>query len=249
MLNDKVVKAIAAVAVPTAIAFATFDVRYLLSLGWMTVVGSRKRLRVPQNERKKRTTEILAGVPVGYVSRVKTSDIDHYGHLSNSKYFKEGDFARTILMMEGGFFQASFELGVPFVVASVSMRFRKELPFGKPFTISSRIVGWDQFSLFVEQRFESQSAKTGKKDLNGLMFARLQLTKKGRMKAIFERLGVPETPESKLPPPDVTAWAISVLDANRRVKEASGDKELSATSVAGSEDRSSGIKPFPRSKL
>ena len=231
-------------ALPVLTLFTVFDLRYIFRLLWGIILRGRYFYKLSPQEQQKETRAVMGGRPLVFQSAVSSHDIDLFGHLSNSKYFKEADMARSNLILQGGLGQASYKISGSFVVAATSMRFRKELPYGKSYRIVSRVVGWDAVSIFTEQRFESESSKTGKLDLNGIMIARLQLTNKRKMVDVFRVLKVLDLPQSRIPPPDVTAWAISIQDANQRVKRESGDHEKSGTSAVSDE----GIKPSPRLK-
>jgi acyl-CoA thioesterase FadM len=242
-------KLVAGVSVPVVAGLVSFDARYLL-LTILKTGGQILELRAKSPaELREAARVIFGGKPAVYTVGCGTNDIDFNMHLSNSKYFVHGDFSRMALGMKAGLFSAAHRAGLSFVVASVSMRFRKEIPLGKIFSIESRIVGWDEVSVFIEQRFLSKSAKSGNVDLNGLMLCRLQLTKKGKMATVFKQMGLNDLPERKLPPPDVIAWALSVVDANARVKAEAGDEDKSGTSVKSvSDDGKAGIKPSSRLK-
>lgn len=226
--------------------FAVLDVRYLLygMVKHVANVGLLTHRRKFAANLSKEVCEERCQLFLGrddstYESSVKTYDADLFRHLSNSKYFKEGDLARFGLVMKCGLWEASFNLGTPIVVASSTIRHRKELPVFKPFKIASRIVGYDDVSVFVEQRFVSISAKTKAEDLNALLFVRMQLTNKGRMQHIFEYLGVEnKLPQTSPPPYDVLAWLQATTMANDRIKrvygkEREGDASSALSAVAG----------------
>jgi acyl-CoA thioesterase FadM len=147
-----------------------------------------------------------------YVSRVGTHDLDANVHMSNSKYSKEADFSRFDLLRRSGLYYAAYELGTSMVVAEVMVRFRQELRKGQQFAILSRIVGYDERSLYIQHRFvvekrtdgrrvEAASAAEGPRT-HALLFARVMMTSKGTLRPVLERLGITvvET-ESTLAPP------------------------------------------------
>ena len=213
--------------------FAAFDVRYVLRslTGHIAYVGFALKKRTYALDLAKDVCEERAQVFLGrqdvvYHSSVKTHDVDLFKHLSNSKYLKEGDFARFKLVNVCGLWEASYNLGIPIVVAQSTIRHRKELPMFKPFKIVSRVVGYDEVSVFVEHRFVSKSAKTKQEDLNALLFVRMQLTNKGKMQRIFEYLGIENMmPATSSPPNDVLAWNYATTMANDRIKRGYSGKD------------------------
>ena len=78
-------------------------------------------------------------------------------------------------------------LNVSFVVAEVAVRFRRELAWREAFVIHSQVVGYDDVSIFVEQRFVNAKDPAV---LHALLVARLQLRNKGRLAAVARFLGL-----------------------------------------------------------
>ena len=85
--------------------------------------------------------------------RVSLRDIDTFRHLSNSKYLKEADFGRMEFILRSGIVDVTLDM--PMVVGAAAVRFRKELRAFRAFVIRTRLVGWDERSLYFEQAFVS----------------------------------------------------------------------------------------------
>ncbi|XP_059200823.1 protein THEM6-like [Centropristis striata] len=83
-------------------------------------------------------------------------DLDYMGHMNNSRYLRECDFARFHHYMRNGLFMASRKLGARLVVGASTIRYRRSLAFREVFEIRTKIVGWDEKAFYVEQRFVSK---------------------------------------------------------------------------------------------
>ncbi|XP_028296600.1 protein THEM6-like isoform X2 [Gouania willdenowi] len=88
--------------------------------------------------------------------QVLLHDLDYMGHMNNSRYLRECDFARFHHYMRNGLFMASFRLGAKMVVGASTVRYRRSLAFRETFEIRTRVLGWDQKSFYLEQRFVSK---------------------------------------------------------------------------------------------
>jgi YbgC/YbaW family acyl-CoA thioester hydrolase len=85
--------------------------------------------------------------------RVWLSDIDELRHMNNSVYLQLMDHARLDLMLRSGAWKLIRAAGVYPVVAAQTITYRKSLEFGERFTIETRIAGYDERAVYLEQRF------------------------------------------------------------------------------------------------
>ena len=83
-------------------------------------------------------------------------DLDYMGHMNNSRYLRECDFARFHHYMRNGLFMASFWLRAKMVVGASTIRYRRSLAFREAFEIRTKILGWDEKAFYLEQRFVSK---------------------------------------------------------------------------------------------
>lgn len=83
-------------------------------------------------------------------------DLDYMGHMNNSRYLRECDFARLHHYMRNGIFMASFKLGAKMVVGASTIRYRRSLAFREAFEIRTKVLGWDDKAFYLEQRFVSK---------------------------------------------------------------------------------------------
>jgi acyl-CoA thioesterase FadM len=85
--------------------------------------------------------------------RVWLTDIDELRHMNNSVYLALLDHSRFDLLLRSGTWDRLRRAGVYPVVAAQTITYRRSLELGERFTIESRIVGYDERAVYVEQRF------------------------------------------------------------------------------------------------
>jgi acyl-CoA thioesterase FadM len=81
------------------------------------------------------------------------TDLDINRHMNNGVYFSIMDVARFDMLVRNGVWEIMREKGWYPVVASETITFRKSLSLWQRFTIESRILGFDDKAVYVEQRF------------------------------------------------------------------------------------------------
>ena len=81
------------------------------------------------------------------------TDLDINRHMNNGVYFSIMDVARFDMLVRNGVWAIMREKGWYPVVASETITFRKSLSLWQRFTIESRILGFDDKAVYVEQRF------------------------------------------------------------------------------------------------
>jgi YbgC/YbaW family acyl-CoA thioester hydrolase len=84
--------------------------------------------------------------------RVWPSDIDELRHMNNGVYLSLLDHARLDLMLRSGGWRKMRAAKVYPVVTAQSIAYRKSLELGQRFQIQSRIVGYDERAVYIEQR-------------------------------------------------------------------------------------------------
>ena len=85
--------------------------------------------------------------------RVVPSDLDVLGHMNNGVYFSIMDLGRMDLMIRAGVWKKLTDRGFYPVVTKETISFRKSLQPWQRFTVESRIAGYDDKAVFIEQRF------------------------------------------------------------------------------------------------
>jgi len=83
-----------------------------------------------------------------------TTDIDYFFHMNNGKYFREMDFGRFDFYFRSGCSSYIEKISGMFVVQhGASIRYRRSINFLVPFKLETKLVFWDDRSLYFEQRF------------------------------------------------------------------------------------------------
>jgi acyl-CoA thioesterase FadM len=122
---------------------ATFDVYWILRLATQKLV-SKIRSKIRHDEDS-----------VNY-SLCWTTDIDYFLHMNNGKYFREMDFGRFDWYFRTGLSDyLEAKPGVHFVQHGASIRYRRSIDFLVPFKLVTKLIYWDDRSLYFEQRFIS----------------------------------------------------------------------------------------------
>jgi len=85
--------------------------------------------------------------------RVLPTDLDVLGHMNNGVYFSIMDLGRMDLMIRAGSWAKLKQHGFYPVASNETITFRKSLQPWQRFTLETRIVGYDDKAVFVEQRF------------------------------------------------------------------------------------------------
>ncbi|XP_020390928.1 protein THEM6 [Rhincodon typus] len=131
------------VALLLVLPFTLFDFWYFLRGALVLLLAS---FETPVKDILKEQT--VRGV-------VLFQDIDFLGHMNNSRYLRECDFARFSLYIRNGIFQVTRKLKANMVLGAVTIRYRRSLNLFEQFKIRSRILCWDEKAFYVEQEFIS----------------------------------------------------------------------------------------------
>uniref|UniRef100_A0A8D9F207 Protein THEM6 n=1 Tax=Cacopsylla melanoneura TaxID=428564 RepID=A0A8D9F207_9HEMI len=92
--------------------------------------------------------------PTHYYGICWTTDVDIWVfHMNNTKYLRELDFARTDFLVRTRIFQHVRKKKGMVVVGSTYIRYRRFIKVFQIFKISTRIVYWDNNSIYFEHRF------------------------------------------------------------------------------------------------
>jgi len=85
--------------------------------------------------------------------RVVPTDLDILGHMNNGVYFSLMDLGRMDLLIRSGAWKKLDARGFYPVMATETMTFRKSLTLWQRFEIQSRMTGYDDKAVYLEQRF------------------------------------------------------------------------------------------------
>lgn len=85
--------------------------------------------------------------------RVWLNDLDVLLHMNNGRYFTILDLARVDLMMRTGLWKQLKDKRWYPVVTLETARFHRSLELGDRYDVHTRVIGWDEKHIFIEQGF------------------------------------------------------------------------------------------------
>lgn len=91
--------------------------------------------------------------PVRTPFRVMPTDLDLLRHVNNGVYFSLLDVARMDLLLRAGLGGELKRRGWFPVVSAESIGFRRSLELFQRFDVETRVLGWDDRSFYIHQRF------------------------------------------------------------------------------------------------
>lgn len=143
--------------------------------------------------------------------RTLPSDLDILQHMNNGVYLSIMDVARFDMLARNGVWKIFKQRGWYPVVVAETISFRKSLTLGQRFTVESRILGFDEKAVFVEQRFVRPDA-AGQPEIYAHGFIRGRFLKRGGgVVSIEELLGaIGVAPANVTVPAWLLEWSADV---------------------------------------
>ncbi|MET0782901.1 MAG: thioesterase family protein [Leifsonia flava] len=145
------------------------------------------------------------------------TDLDILKHMNNGVYLSIMDVARFDMLKRTGAWKILQDKGWYPVVVSETISFRKSLTLWQRFTIESRVLGFDDKAVFVEQRFVRPDA-AGKPEVYAKGYIRGRFLRRTGgvvpVEELIEALG--HVPDSVVVPDRLIEWGAGVaLPATR----------------------------------
>lgn len=81
------------------------------------------------------------------------SDLDLMFHMNNARYLRECDFARYKFLISRGLGPALRKTGFTMVLGASTIRYRRSIGLFERFTVSTKVLAWDEKSLYIEHTF------------------------------------------------------------------------------------------------
>lgn len=147
--------------------------------------------------------------PVDTSFRVLPNDLDALFHVNNGVYLTLMDLGRTDLLLRSDAFSGIRKKGWYPVLAAETIRFKRSLKLWQRFIIRTRVVGWDERSIYLEQQFISK----GKLVAKAVVDARF-LAKKGGSVPPSELLAFLELDSQS---PELEPWVATWVSCNRQM--------------------------------
>ncbi|KAL3266032.1 hypothetical protein HHI36_010219 [Cryptolaemus montrouzieri] len=185
-----------------ALLYIFFDVNYFIRLA-VTIVWGRlfnKKTNVED------TTEIY-GI-------VTTADIDiFFKHMNNARYVRELDFARFHFYDRTGLYEEITKAKAHALQTASYIRYRRTIPTFTPYKITTKIIAWDERTLYLEQQFIT---------FDGFVRA-LVLSKQGtiglNVPEVMARLTKKDISYRPVPPQELEDWLKSIDKSSERLKK------------------------------
>lgn len=93
--------------------------------------------------------------PLESTFRVWPNDLDVFMHMNNGRYFTIADLARMELLVRAGLWKKMKPLGYYPVMAGETAQFRGSLMPLQKYRIVTRVMGWDERFIYLEQAFKA----------------------------------------------------------------------------------------------
>jgi len=81
------------------------------------------------------------------------TDLDLMFHMNNARYLRECDFARYKFLISNALGPALRKTGYTMVLGASTIRYRRSIGLFDRFSISTRVLAWDEKSLYIEHKF------------------------------------------------------------------------------------------------
>ncbi|MFC7431518.1 MULTISPECIES: acyl-CoA thioesterase [unclassified Agrococcus] len=136
--------------------------------------------------------------------RVQLVDIDLLGHMNNGRYLSFMDLGRIDLTKRAGMAAHLSKAHIHAVVGQQSIAYRRSIGFLQRFTLESRLVGADERSVYVEQRFVAKGEVMARAVVRGRFIQRG--VGAVRMSVVSEACGYDFEANHPVPD-DIRTWA------------------------------------------
>ncbi len=155
--------------------------------------------------------------------RVWPTDIDIFRHMNNGKFLSVMDISRYDLLVRNGVLDLFNREGWYPVVVGQTISYRKSLNPWKRFTIESRILGFDDQAVYLEQRFVRPASRSsgiaGQPEIYAQAFVRGRILRRAGgvvpVDEIIDKSGVDR--DALVIPDDVMDWGQSTKLPSTRV--------------------------------
>ena len=145
--------------------------------------------------------------------RVLPTDLDLYLHVNNGTYLQMMDVGRSNYIADvGGFPRLAEKRWYP-VVAASTMTYRRSLRLGDRVELTTRVLGWDERVVYLEQVFTRRGERCARGVVAGRFLTRGSGERVAAPRVVEHLAGEPL--ESPVLPDDVLRWARAVDVAHR----------------------------------
>ena len=134
--------------------------------------------------------------------RVWLDELDINVHMNNAKYLAVMDLGRTDWIVRSGGWRLMIHEKMSPVVGGAMVRYRRSLKLFQRYDLKTRLLGWDDRWLYIEQTMECRDG------IACIAVQRTTFTKKGKLVPPQELAGLLGHDAAAMPAPDWTqAWS------------------------------------------
>ncbi|XP_070196737.1 protein THEM6-like [Littorina saxatilis] len=149
-----------------------------------------------------------------YSGRCMTTDMQKRQSSINcsASFLRECDFAFRVFTKNYGLNDALRHLGASLVNSSNNTKFRKSLSLLQSYTVSTRVVWWDNYSFYVEQKLVRDHDKV----VCAVNFSR-HTVEGASPQDLLDVLPFCSC-QPEMPPPEIASWMVCINVVNRELQ-------------------------------
>ncbi|XP_023012106.1 protein THEM6 [Leptinotarsa decemlineata] len=186
-----------------ALLYIFFDVNYFLrclfTIGWGRLFQ--------KNKKPDETTEVY-GI-------CTSQDLDiMFKHMNNARYVRELDFARFHFYDRTGLYQEIKKNKAHVLQTASNVRYRRTIPLFNTYKITTKIVSWDEKTLFLEQQFIT----THDGFIRAVVLSK-QTTLNFNVAEIMAKLTGKDVSYRPTPPEELQDWLSSMEKSSNRMRK------------------------------
>ncbi|XP_072940497.1 protein THEM6-like [Epargyreus clarus] len=130
------------IAIVALLLYIFFDVNYFIRVGFTILTG-----RLFEKKSSVRDTTTIYGL-------CTTQDIDiMLRHMNNARFVRDLDFARFHFYDRTGIYERIKAVNGHALQGASSIRYRRTIPMFSAYKIETKLVYWEDKTLFIEQKF------------------------------------------------------------------------------------------------
>ncbi|KAJ8973110.1 hypothetical protein NQ317_014449 [Molorchus minor] len=185
-----------------ALLYILFDVNYFLriifTIGWGKLFDKRKKLD--------ETTEVY-GI-------CTSQDLDiFFKHMNNARYVRDLDFARFHFYERTGLYDEITKAKAHVLQTASNIRYRRTIPLFNTYKVTTKIVYWEEKTLYIEQQFITS---------DGFIRA-IVLSKQGtiglNVPEVMAKLTGKDVSYRPTPPEELQDWLTSMEKSSARLRK------------------------------
>lgn len=186
-----------------ALLYIFFDVNYFIRIVFTIVLG---RLF----EKKKNVLDATTVYGI-----CTTNDLDiMFKHMNNARYVRDLDFARFHYYDRTGLYDEIMKNKAHALQTASCIRYRRTIPFLQPYKITTKVVYWEEKTLYIEQQFITLSDGF----IRAVVLSK-QTTIGLDVPAVMAKLSKKSISYRPTPPAEFNDWVESMNKSSNRLKK------------------------------